>query len=86
MTKPLNSPKTQDAKQLDASGTKPVHYRDLPALLSTAQAANLLQVNPRTITRMCIQGKLKAVKVMSLWRINRDALFEFAGIGGNHVA
>ncbi len=86
MTKPLNSLKTQEAKRPDTRGTQPVHYRDLPALLSTAQAANLLQVNPRTITRMCEQGKLKAVKVMSLWRINRDALFEFAGIGGEHVA
>ncbi len=55
--------------------------KEYPELLSTAQAASLLQVNPRTVTRMCEQGKLKAVKVMSLWRINRDALLKFAGIG-----
>lgn len=59
---------------------------ELPELLSTAQAAGILNVGERTVTRMCAQGKLKAVKVMSLWRINRDALFEFAGIGGQHVA
>ena len=55
--------------------------KEYPELLSTAQAASLLQVNPRTVTRMCEQGKLKAVKVMSLWHINRDALLKFAGIG-----
>lgn len=52
----------------------------LPALLDTRQAAEILNVTPRTVTRMCEQGKLKAVRVMSLWRINRDALLSFAGI------
>lgn len=53
----------------------------LPQLLDTKQAAVILNVDPRTVTRMCAQGKIKAVKVMSLWRINRDALLEFAGLG-----
>ena len=52
----------------------------LPALLSAKQAAGIMGVSERTVTRMCEQGKLKAVKVMSLWRINRDALLEFAGL------
>ena len=52
----------------------------LPELLDAKQAAEILNVNPRTVTRMCEQGKLKAVKVMSLWRINRDALLDFAGL------
>lgn len=52
----------------------------LPALLSSKEAARILGVSDRTVTRMCEQGKLKAVKVMSLWRINRDALLEFAGL------
>lgn len=52
----------------------------LPALLDAKQAAAILNVTPRTVTRMCEQGKLKAVRVMSLWRINRDALLAFAGI------
>lgn len=52
----------------------------LPALLDTRQAAEILNVTPRTVTRMCEQGKLKAVRVMSLWRVNRDALLAFAGI------
>lgn len=53
---------------------------DYPALLDTEQAARILNVNVRTVTRMCATGKLKAVKVMSLWRINRDALLEYAGL------
>lgn len=51
-----------------------------PELLDSKQAAGILNVNERTVTRMCAEGKLKAVKVMSLWRINRDALLDFAGL------
>ena len=56
-------------------------FAEMPELLDTKQAAEILNVNVRTVARMCEQGKLKAVKVMSLWRINRDALLKFAGIG-----
>lgn len=62
--------------------------KSYPELLNTKQAAEILNVNVRTVARMCEQGKLKAVKVLSLWRINRDALFEFAGLakGGDNNA
>ena len=53
---------------------------EFPELLDTKQAASILNVNTRTIVRMCAAGKLKAVKVMSLWRINRDALLDYAGL------
>lgn len=43
-------------------------------------AAAILACSPRTITRMCEQGKLKSLKVMGMWRINKAALFELAGI------
>lgn len=56
---------------------------ELPPLLDTNQAAKILNVNPRTVTRMCEQGKLKAVRVMSLWRINRDALLRDCGLLGD---
>ena len=52
----------------------------LPELLSTAQTAEVLQVTPRMVSAMCSSGKLKAVRVGKLWRVNRDALFEFAGL------
>lgn len=70
-------------KNLVGSGTAESRQKlseAYPALLDTAQTAEILHVNPRTVARMCEQGKLKAVKVMSLWRINRDALLEFAGL------
>lgn len=53
---------------------------DLPMLLNTTQAATILNVTPRTVQSMCEAGKLKAVRVQSLWRVNRDALLEFAGL------
>lgn len=43
-------------------------------------AAAILACSPRTICRMCEQGKLKSAKVMGMWRINKAALFELAGI------
>lgn len=43
-------------------------------------AAAILACSPRTICRMCEQGKLKSAKVMGMWRVNKAALFELAGI------
>ena len=43
-------------------------------------AAAILACSPRTVCRMCEQGKLKSAKVMGMWRINKAALFELAGI------
>lgn len=43
-------------------------------------AAAFLACSPRTICRMCEQGKLKSAKVMGMWRVNKSALFELAGI------
>lgn len=43
-------------------------------------AAAILACSPRTICRMCEQGKLKSLKVTGMWRINKAALFELAGI------
>lgn len=51
------------------------------ALVSPRAAAAFLGCHERTVTRMCEQGKLKAVKVMSMWRVNRRALLDFAGMG-----
>lgn len=52
----------------------------LPELLSTSQAAQVLNVSTRAVTDLCKRGRIKAVRIGKLWRINRDALFEFAGI------
>ena len=52
----------------------------MPELLSARQAAEVLQVTPRMVTDLCARGKLKAVRVGKLWRVNRDALLDFAGL------
>lgn len=43
-------------------------------------AAAILACSPRTVCRMCERGKIKCLKVMGMWRINKAALFELAGI------
>ena len=64
----------------DVANCEVASLSDLPMLLNTTQAATILNVTPRTVQCMCEAGKLKAVRVQSLWRVNRDALLEFAGL------
>lgn len=51
-----------------------------PAFITPTEAAQLLRVNERTVTRLCNDGAVKAVKVRKQWRINRAALFEYCGL------
>ena len=55
-------------------------FSKLPPMLTTDQAAAVLNTTRKTVTKMCQTGRIKAVKCMSLWRINRDALLEYAGL------
>ncbi|OUN46763.1 hypothetical protein B5G20_07375 [Collinsella sp. An7] len=52
----------------------------LPLLLDSDQTAELLNVSPRTITRLCKKGKIRAVQVGGQWRVNRDELLKQFGI------
>lgn len=52
----------------------------MPALLDSRQAARLLNVSERTVTRLCSRGKIRARRVGRLWRINRDALLSAVGL------
>lgn len=52
----------------------------LPPMLTAAQAARILNVSERTVARMCANGDMKAAKVCSVWRINRDALLDQYGL------
>ena len=51
-----------------------------PELISITEAARMLNVSTRTVNRLCLDGKLKAVRVGCQWRINRRALREAAGL------
>lgn len=57
-----------------------VNREALPELLDAKQAAQIAGVTPRSISKLCTQGTIKAVKVLSVWRINRDAFYEYLGL------
>ena len=48
--------------------------RQLPAYLSTAQYAELMSIDKKTVQKMCRTGRLPAEKVgPRLWRIDKNA-------------
>ena len=51
-----------------------------PELISIREAARMLNVSTRTVNRLCLDGKLRAVRIGCQWRINRRALCEYAGL------
>lgn len=53
---------------------------DLPPIISIEQASRLLGCSGRTVTRMCENGTLKHCRAGNRYRINRDALFAYAGL------
>lgn len=63
----------------DASTADP---RSLPLLLNVKQAAELLNVSDKYVRDLCAAGKIKAVRVGSVWRVGRDALLEQFDIVG----
>ena len=52
-------------------------WGQLPLALNVRQAAALLNVTERTITRLCVAGQLPAARVGRAWRLDRDELREF---------
>ena len=71
---------TSDFEERDMTRTEANAPQHLPELLSTKQAAQVLNVSTRMVTDLCKEGRIKSIRMGKLWRINRDALFEFAGI------
>jgi excisionase family DNA binding protein len=54
--------------------------RTEPELISIREAARMVGVSNRTMNRLCLEGKVKAVRIGCQWRINRKALRESAGL------
>lgn len=52
-------------------------WSDLPLVLTSEQAAAVLQLTRRTITNMLDRGDLRGVKVGKEWRISRAELVRF---------
>lgn len=52
-------------------------WTDLPLVLTSEQAATILQLTRRTITNMLDRGDLRGVKIGKEWRISRAELVRF---------
>lgn len=52
-------------------------WSDLPLVLTSDQAAQVLQVSRRTLTNMLDRGTLRGVKIGKEWRVSRDELMRF---------
>jgi excisionase family DNA binding protein len=48
--------------------------------MTAAEAAKVASVTTRTITRLCIDGSLPAVKIGNQWRINRKKFMQLIGL------
>lgn len=53
------------------------HWSDLPLVLTSDQAAVVLQLKRRTITNMLDRGDLHGVKIGKEWRVSRAELMRF---------
>ena len=53
------------------------HWSDLPLVLTSKQAAAVLQLKPRTVANMLDRGDLRGVKIGKEWRISRAELMRF---------
>jgi excisionase family DNA binding protein len=50
---------------------------DLPLVLTSDQAAAVLQINRRTLTNMLDRGTLRGVKIGREWRVSRAEMMRF---------
>ena len=48
--------------------------------IKPTEAAKICDLSTRTITRMCCDGTIAAVKMRKSWRINRDAFMRKFGL------
>jgi excisionase family DNA binding protein len=55
-------------------------WSDVPAVLSTQQAADVLGVHLNTIKQMIYRGELAAFKVGKVHKINKVDLMKYAGL------
>jgi len=52
-------------------------WSDLPLVLTSDQAAVVLQINRRTLTNMLDDGRLRGVKIGKEWRVSRAEMMRF---------
>ena len=49
-------------------------------MMKPAECAKVADCSVRTITRMCEQGQLPAVKLRGTWRVNRAEFLRILGV------
>jgi excisionase family DNA binding protein len=54
-------------------------FAGLPDVLTTAEAAAALQVDPKTVRAMIRRGELRGIRCGRLIRVPKAALVEFCG-------
>lgn len=52
-------------------------WSELPLVLTSDQAAVVLQINRRTLTNMLDRGTLRGVKIGKEWRVSRAEMMRF---------
>lgn len=58
----------------------------VPVMGRAHECARLADVSPRTITRLCENGTLQAVKIGRVWRIHMPSFLEYLGIDPEEVS
>ena len=53
----------------------------LKPILTAAEAAEVLRTTPRTIQRLCNEGAIVSCRAGNRYRINRDSLLRYVGLG-----
>ena len=62
------------------------HIERLPILLTVEEAAGILRVSVRTVSRMCADGELPGVQVGRKWRVRTSELMSIIGITSARTA
>jgi excisionase family DNA binding protein len=60
-------------------------WSDLPLVLTSDQAALVLQVTRRTLTNMLDRGVLRGVKIGKEWRVSRAEMMRFVEGNGTKI-
>ena len=60
-------------------------FRDYPDMMTRKQAAEALQVDPKTVSRLIDRGELRAIHIGRNVRIPKTYLLEYVQGGANEV-
>ena len=52
-------------------------WEDVPVIIDLTYAAHLLGCSRESVRKLCQSGEIKAFKVCEMWRIRKEAVFEY---------